>query len=152
MNLDDPALLPAAADETCIPCHVRLHPGHHLRSRKRLRHIIIGAETKSSDLIDIILPCRNDDDRYILHLPDLLTYLEAVLSRQHQIQDDECIVALQCLLKTGITIGCDIDGKAGNLQIIPLQLRNRLLILYNQYVLLILIHSLRLLRALDVFT
>ena len=152
VDIENPGLLAAAVDEACVPRHMRLHTCHHLRCRKRLRHIVICTEPQATDLVDVILPRRNDDDRNILHLPDLLADLEAILPRQHQIQDDQGILSLQRLLKTGISIRRDVDLKTGNLEIIPLQLRNRLLILYNQYFLLILIHDLYLLRTPDVFT
>ena len=120
---------------------MRLDSCHKLRCGKRLGDIIIRSQPESADLINILLFSRNHDNRDILMLPDLLTDIKSIRSRQHKVQDNKVIWSGKRSFQSLCTIRLKIYFKSGKLQIILFQLRYRFLILHNQDLFLVLIHS-----------
>ena len=84
-DLNNVVLRLAASDQTLIAGKMCLHAGHQLTWGKRLCNIIICAKSQSTDLVNIILLCRNHQNRRILFLSDLLADFKSVHPRQHKI-------------------------------------------------------------------
>ena len=132
-DLHNIILFLAVSDQTVVPCQMRFHARNQLTRRKWLRHIIIRTKTESADFVDIILLCRNHDNRNIFLLTHLTADLKAIHLRQHQIQDQQIEILLDRPHKTGVSLVFNLHLKARKLEIIFLQICNGFLILNNQY-------------------
>ena len=132
-DLHNIILFLAVSDQTVVPCQMRFHARNQLTRRKWLRHIIIRTKAESADFVDIILLCRNHDNRNIFLLTHLTADLKAIHLRQHQIQDQQIKILLDRPYKTGVSLVFNLHLKARKLQIIFLQICNGFLILNNQY-------------------
>jgi hypothetical protein len=64
----------------------RLHTRDHLARVERLRHVIVGANFESNNLVDVIATRRKHQDRYIMIPPDFTADLEPVHAGHHQVQ------------------------------------------------------------------
>ena len=93
-DFQDGDFRPAAAEQSLIAGEMRLDPRDKLARREGLCHIIVRAESEPADLIDVVLSRGDQDDRDVLPLPHLAADFEAVLSGEHEIQDQKCIVLL----------------------------------------------------------
>ena len=129
-DLDHFILLCRTSGQTVISCQMRFHSRYQLARAERLRHVIIGAESQSPDLIDIIFLRRYHHDRCILHITHLTADIESVRSRQHQIQDQKIIIFVQCFLKSYISVICNLYGEPAQFQIIPFQICNCFFVFY----------------------
>ena len=132
-DLHNIILFLAVSDQTVVPCQMRFHARNQLTRRKWLRHIIIRTKTESADFVDIILLCRNHDNRNIFLLTHLTADLKSIHLRQHQIQDQQIEILLDRPHKTGVSLVFNLHLKARKLEIIFLQICNGFLILNNQY-------------------
>ena len=64
---------------------------HHF---KRFRQVVIGAEFQADDLIDGLSAGRQHQNRHRqAGLPDIAADVESVLARQHDVKNDEIVVA-----------------------------------------------------------
>ena len=108
------------------------HSRHHLTRAERLCNVIVGAETKTANLIDIILLCGDHDDRGVLCLPDFSAYLKSIHPRQHEIQDKEIKLLRDRPLQSGLSVIFYLNLEAGQFQIVLFEFRNTLLIFYDQ--------------------
>ena len=132
-DLHNIILFLAVSDQTVVPCQMRFHARNQLTRGKRFRHIVIRTKAQSADFVDIILLCRNHDNRNILLLAHLTADLKAIHLRQHQIQNQQIKILFDRPHKTGVPLVFNLHFKARKLQIILLQIRNGFLILNNQY-------------------
>lgn len=128
--LDNIILRLADADQSLISGHVRLHPGYHLTWRKRLGHVIIGTQSESVDLINIILLGRNYNDRNVFYLSDPSADLKSVYSRKHQIQYHQIKITVDGLIQSRITFILDLYLKSRKLKIILFQICYCLFVFY----------------------
>ena len=112
---------------------MRLHPGYQLAGTEGLCHVVIRPQAQSPDLVNIVFLGGNHDDRNIFLLPHLPADLKAIHPRQHQIQDHQLEIFLQCALKPCLPVGSYLYLKPGKLQIILLQIRDGFFVFYNQY-------------------
>ena len=69
------------------PAVQRVHPGHQLRHRKGLGHIVIGTGHQTGDPV-ALLPHggEHDDADLAAHAPDAAAYVKAADIRQHHVQ------------------------------------------------------------------
>ena len=132
-DLHNIILFLAVSDQTVVPCQMRFHARNQLTWGKRLCHIVIRTKAQSADFINIILLCRNHDNRNILLFTHFAADLKAIHLRQHQIQDQQIKILLDRPYKTGVSLVFNLHLKARKLQIIFLQICNGFLILNNQY-------------------
>ena len=122
-----------AVHQALIPVQMRLHARYQLTGTERLCHVIVRSKPQAPDFVYVILLCRNHDNRNIFLLPYLPANLKSVHARQHQIENHQLEIFLHRALKASLSVRGDLHLKAGKLQIILLQIGNRFLILYNQY-------------------
>jgi hypothetical protein len=71
------------------PPQYRLHPGNELARVERLRHVIVGADLEPDDLVDVLVACRQHQDRDVLALPDPPADVDAVHVGKHQVEHDQ---------------------------------------------------------------
>ena len=77
--------------------------------RERARHVIVRALVQSLDLVVHIVPCRQHDDRRLLFRgAQRPHHLEAVLSGQHDIEDDDVVVPVQRVVETVDPVVCNV--------------------------------------------
>ena len=125
-------VMPAVPLELLVTCEMRLGPRHELAGAEGLRHIVVRAEPKAADLVDIRLARRDDDDRDVELGADAAAKVEAVDMRQHEIQDHEIKTAVQGSILTLDAIFLDDHLKIRCLQIVPFQFRNLAVVLHDQ--------------------
>ena len=65
------------------------HPGDQLPRVERLRHVIIGADLQAHDAVDVVAAGREDDDRDVAGLAELLADGQAVHLRHHDVEHDQ---------------------------------------------------------------
>ena len=66
-----------------------LDPGHELARVERLRHVVVRADLEPDDLVDVLVPRGEHEDRDIRGLADATTELDAVAVREVEVEDDE---------------------------------------------------------------
>ena len=128
---DDIVFLHVAVHQTLITCHMGLYARHKLAWAKGLGHIIIGSQSQTSDLVNIVFLCRDHDDRCILFLADLAADFKSIQSRQHQIQDDQIKLFRKRSLQSTISRMFNLHIKSGEFQIIFLKICNSYFIFYD---------------------
>ena len=111
-DFDDVVLVDICADEAIISGQMRLHPRHQLTRRERLRDVIVCAQSQTANLVDVILLGRDHQDGGVEPLADLAADVEAVHSRQHQVEDEEIVVAVEGLVEAFVTVGFDVNFEA----------------------------------------
>ena len=67
----------------------RVDPGQQFARVERLGEVIVGAHFKSENAIDILAARGEHDDRHLRFGADLAAQAEAVLARQHDVEDQE---------------------------------------------------------------
>src|SRR5699024_10495710 len=72
-----------------VATHHSTNPSDELSSRVRFRHVIIGAELQSDDLVNFPIFGGQHDHRYLRFLPDLADDIGTWLPREHQIQEHQ---------------------------------------------------------------
>lgn len=98
--------------ELFVPGQVAFDAGDEFIGTERLDDIVIGTEAEAADFIDIFLPGRYDEDRDILRLTDGTANLEAIPTRQHDIQQDKVESLSQGFRFAGLAISSDIGAEA----------------------------------------
>ena len=109
------------------------HSRHQLAGAEGFCHIVVGSEAQATDFVDVVFFRGNHDDRRIFMIANLLADLETIHLRQHQIQDKEIVIRLQCAFQSHIPPVLDLHLEAAELQIVFFQVCNGLFILDNQY-------------------
>ena len=71
------------------PPQHRLHPGQELTGIERLGQVIVGPKLQAYDPVHVITPGRQHDHRDGMTAAYLLEHLKPVLSRHHDIKDDD---------------------------------------------------------------
>ena len=64
-------------------------PGHDFRRAEGFHNIIVCADVQPHDLIRVLAPGRNHDNRHLGHGADRLAYGKTVLFRHHHIQEND---------------------------------------------------------------
>jgi hypothetical protein len=97
----------------------RTHPRQQLGDRERLGDVIVGAELEAEHLVGLGRPCRQHDDRRRNRSrPQIAADVEAVLLRQHDVEDDEVGRKARCLLQPFVAVGGGFHFVAFKLQIV----------------------------------
>src|SRR5690606_34101156 len=81
-ELAEPDLL----DGRAYPAQHGIDPRHELVDVKRLRHVVVRAKLESADLVGLLAPRRQHDQRSPSPLSQHATQRESVASRQHEIE------------------------------------------------------------------
>ena len=110
-----------------------LDSGNKLAGTEGLCHIIIGAQSQSANLINVILLGGDHNDRSILSFPYLTADFKSIHLRQHQIQNDQIKIFIQCSGGSTAAIGLQHDFKVAELQIIFLQFCDCCFVFNDQY-------------------
>ena len=92
-------------DQALIAGHMGLYPGNQLTGAEGLGHVVVSAQAKAADLIDVILFGRHHQDRNIFGFPDLAAYFKAVNTGKHKIQDDQIEIFIQGRLQAAVAPG-----------------------------------------------
>ena len=132
-DLHDLIFLYAAPDQSLVSCHMRFYSGDQLAWTEGLGHVVVGAQSQSADLVNVILFGGDHDDRDIFSLPDLLADLETVHTGKHQVEDDQIKFLLQSSCESGVTPVFDLDLKAAQFEIVFFQISDGLFVFNNQY-------------------
>ena len=105
--LDDPILLVARLGPHRLhPAEQRFHPGDQLPHAERLGQVIVRAHLEPEDAVEFSGFGREHQDGHVARQrADLLANAEAVKARQHQIQDDEVVVAGFEPFYSGVAVG-----------------------------------------------
>src|SRR5204862_1274500 len=67
----------------------RLDARDELARVERLRHVVVGADLEADDLVDVLVPRGQHQDRDIRLLTDAAADLDPVDVREHEIEDDQ---------------------------------------------------------------
>jgi len=95
-----------------------MHPGDQLPGIERLGKIIIGAQLKADDPIDVITAGGEHYDRDRGTRSNLSQNVESVDSRQHDIEDDQVIPIVYGKFRSMLAIVAGFDIKTFRFQII----------------------------------
>ena len=66
-----------------------LHPGQQLPGIERLGQVVVGAHFEAEDTVRLVAPGREHDDRCLGGRPEIAAEVEAVLAREHEVEDDQ---------------------------------------------------------------
>src|SRR4029450_13254381 len=66
-----------------------LDAGHELARVERLRHVVVRADLEPDDLVDVLVPRGEHEDRDVRGLADAATELDAVAVREVEVEDHE---------------------------------------------------------------
>ena len=69
----------------------RIHPRDQFARAERLCHVIVAADLKSENAVDLLVAGRQEQDRRIRRLPDLAADFEAVHLRHADVEHDEFV-------------------------------------------------------------
>jgi hypothetical protein len=84
--------------------------GAELTGTERLGHVIVGAEIEAHDFFGLLSFRGQHEDRGAdLVAPQVAADLEAVLARQHDVEQDEVPAGLTSAAAGGVAVGCDFD-------------------------------------------
>jgi hypothetical protein len=146
--LADPHLAPAGVDrEVAVRQHLRLellalgrgapedrlHPGDELARVEGLRHVVVGADLQPDDLVDVLVPGREHQDRHVRRLPEAAADLDPVQIGEHEVEDDQREVPRRGLDQR---VGAGRDGLhlvAGVLEVERDERRDRGLVLDHEH-------------------
>jgi hypothetical protein len=71
------------------PAQHAAHPGDELAGAERLDDVVVGAQLQADDPVRLVALGGQHDDRGRVLGADLAAHLQAIHTRQHQIQDDQ---------------------------------------------------------------
>ena len=93
-----------------------------LRGAEGLCDIVIRAEAETSYLVYLVLLCGDHEHGALLVLAYLAADLEAVNTREHDIEDNEVIVRADGLVESVFSVEFYLDGVAVRFEIVSLEL------------------------------
>lgn len=118
----------------------RTNPGDELTGLEGLDDVVIGTEGKPQDQIRFLVLGREEDHGDIRVLAYALACLEAVHTRHHDVEQDELEIILRECLERSRSRQALACGKALTPQNLAEQARDGLVIVYDQY-LVIIVHG-----------
>src|SRR3989454_4836658 len=107
--------------------------GHHLAGTEWLRHIIVGPQLKSTDLVFLPVPSGEHDDRHRHQRPDPAGHFPSIQAREHQVQHHQVRGRGLDLPDRGLTVSSGEHTIAVPLKIRAEQFHNLRLVLHDKY-------------------
>ena len=95
--------------------------------------VVIGTEPQRADLVHVFEACRDHEDGDVEHLAHIAADREAVCTGQHDIEQDEAVLARERAAFALVPVGRDVHGKAACLKIVTLEFCDVVVILDQQY-------------------
>ena len=86
------------------PAQNRANAGGQLSRVERLGQVVVGAELQADDAVHIFAAGREHDDRHFAFLAQAAQDFEAIHARQHHVQQDDRVVALQRLVQAALAV------------------------------------------------
>jgi len=110
---------PAASCRRLRAAKDRLDPGDERPRVEGLRDVVVGTELETDDRIDVVVPCRQHQDRRVATPPDLATDGQAVDLRQHEVEDHEIGVVPRVSRERLLAVGRGHDREPLLLEVQP---------------------------------
>jgi hypothetical protein len=111
----------------------RAHPRQQLGDGKRLGDVVVGAELEAQHLVGLGRARRQHHDRGRCRaLAQLAADIEAVLARQHQVEDDEVGIERRCAHQSLLAVRCGLHLIAFELEIVTQAEQHLRLVLDHQ--------------------
>ena len=114
------------------PAEDALHARDELTRVERLRHVVVGADLESDDLVDVLVTRREHEDRDVRGLANPPAELDAVAVRQVEVEDDERGSLPGERDQRGLRARGGLDRVAGVAQVRGDERRDRRLVLDDQ--------------------
>ena len=102
----------------------------------RLRHIIVGAHLEPQDLIHVVGPRGQHQDRTTVVAANTTTDRQAILARQHQIQNHQIRLQRQNTIDAATAVILQAHSEAVGFEVVPRQTSETLIIFDDKYVIL----------------
>ena len=112
---------------------LRLDARHEDARRKRFFNVFVRAEPKAADLVDIAAPGRHHHDGRVDLPADTAADLKSVHARQHDIEQDQVIIAGERQAHAFVSFIGQIDRKSRQMKIVFFDARDLLIVFNDQY-------------------
>ena len=132
-DLDHVVGLLSCSDQALVTGHMRLDAGHEFAGAEGLRHIVVGTESESPDLVDVIFFGGHHENRDVLFFTNLAADVKPVDPGKHEVQYDQVKILVKSCHKALVAPGLNLHLKSAQFQIILFQIRDCFFVFNDQY-------------------